>query len=81
MKTIAISCTTGICALLSSCLSRRKGARGEIGVARNEWFNIQRQKRREEQGDDGKRPFAAFHDRTPFSRDASVAFIVLSLSD
>jgi hypothetical protein len=35
-QAVAISCTTGICALLFSCPSRREGARGEIGVARIE---------------------------------------------
>src|SRR5215813_12078403 len=42
-QAVAISCTTGIYALLSG-LSRRKGERGEIGVARIECSNIQRQK-------------------------------------
>ena len=47
-----------------SGLSRRKGERGEIGVARIECSNTQRQKYCEEEGGDGKRLLAAFHSST-----------------
>jgi len=54
VKAVAISRTTGICALLFSRSSRHKGTGGEFSVARIERFNIQRQKRCEEYRDDGK---------------------------
>jgi hypothetical protein len=66
MTTVAIACTTGVYALLFSRLSGREGTRGKIGVARIECSNTQRQKHCEEEGDDGKRPLAAFHGSTPF---------------
>jgi hypothetical protein len=42
-------------------MSGREGARGDIGLARIECSDIQRQKHREDDGDDGKRPLGAFH--------------------
>src|SRR5262245_60955873 len=64
--TVAIACTTGVYALLFSRLSGREGTRGKIGVARIECANTQRQKHCQKEGDDGKRPLAAFHGSTPF---------------
>jgi hypothetical protein len=66
MNAVAISCATGICALLFSCASGGKGASGEIGVGRVGRFNIQRQKHCK-YGDDGKRPRVVFHDQAAFS--------------
>jgi hypothetical protein len=66
MTTVAIACTTGAYALLFSRLSGREGTRCKIGVARIECFNTQRQKHCDDEGDDGKRPFAAFHGSTSF---------------
>src|SRR5258707_3488074 len=42
-QAVAISRTTGICALLFSGSSRRKGERGEIGVARIECSGVHEQ--------------------------------------
>jgi hypothetical protein len=61
MTTVAIACTTGVYALLFGRLGGRESARGKIGVARIECSDIQRQKHREDDGDDGKRPLGAFH--------------------
>src|ERR1700688_2713728 len=66
MTTVAIACATGVYALLFSRLSGREGTRCKIGVARIECSNTQRQMHYEEEGNDGKRPFAAFHGSTPF---------------
>ena len=63
--TVSIACTTSVYALLFRCLNGRKVARGEIGVARIECSNTRRQKHCEEEGDDGKRPLAAFHGLAP----------------
>jgi hypothetical protein len=63
---VAISHATAIDALLFSGVSRREGEGREIGIARIECSRAQWQKRREEYGDDGKRPLAAFHGTAPF---------------
>ena len=68
-QAVAISRTTGIYALLFSGLSRRKGERGEIGVARIECSSTQRQKKCEEYGDDSKRPLVTFHGPAPLGRN------------
>jgi hypothetical protein len=67
MTTVAIVCTTGIYASLFSRLSGREGTKLKIGVARFECPNTQRQKCCEEEGDDGERPFTAFHGSTLFN--------------
>jgi hypothetical protein len=61
MTTVAIACTTGVYALLFGRLGGRESARGKIGVARIECSDIQRQKHREDDGDDGNRSLGAFH--------------------
>jgi hypothetical protein len=63
MTTVAIACTTGAYALLYSRLGGREDTGGEIGIARIDFSDTQQQNHREE-GDDGKRPLAAFHDST-----------------
>jgi len=60
-QAVAISCTTGIYALLFGGPSRREGERGEIVVARMEFSCTRWQKHCEEYGDNGKRPLATFH--------------------
>jgi hypothetical protein len=64
-QAVAISRTTGICALLFSGLRRREGARGGISVARIKCSRIQRQKRNKEYGDDGERWLAIVHGSAP----------------
>ena len=66
MTTVAIACTTNVYALLFSRLGGREGTKCKIGIARIECSNTRRQKQYEEEGDDGKRPFAAYHDSNPF---------------
>jgi hypothetical protein len=67
-QAVAISRTTGIYAFLISGLSRRKGERGEIGVARIEYSRTQCQKRCEEYKDDDKGPPATFHTLAPLGQ-------------
>jgi hypothetical protein len=61
MTTVAIACPTSVYALLFSCLRGREGTRCKSGIARIECSNTQQRKHSEEEGDDGKRPLAAFH--------------------
>jgi hypothetical protein len=63
---VAISCTTGIYAFLLGGLSRREGARSEIGITSTDYFRTQRQEDCKEYGDNSKRPLAAFHGPLPW---------------
>ncbi len=60
-QAIAITCTTGVRALPFGGLSRREGARGEIGLTRIERSRNQCQKHCKEHRDDGKTTAAIFH--------------------
>jgi hypothetical protein len=73
MTTVAITCATGVYALLFSGLRGDEGASGRTGVARIKRTDAQGQKRGEQETDDGKSPLAGFHGSTPLPHDLKKA--------